>query len=276
MYKGVFKEHHGIMHKLSMNRQWAASSVAEGTISAINDTYQSAESFWNEDGTGYQHAGNVISSLGKMGLNVTAAVAFGFATHGGSLRSANSYRRAFSKMADSAMGLVGKGEKYSEIEALSLNGKIFSEMHPGRFINIFDHIGHGQLGDTIGMKAMTEEELLSAGAKSGVWRFATKAGEASGYFIKGSRLMSFLGGGLAVAGVVLGSMALEKSASLAGRLMDEAHIAYTQSKYHSYDLREFNNRSAQQWGFNKQNQAAANLMPFEQNNVSLARLYYSR
>lgn len=277
MYEGVFKQNSGIMDKLAMNRQLAASSVAEGVNSSINGAYQSAESFWNEDGTGYQRAGSVISSLGAMGMGVGVATAFGFAVHGGALFSPNSYRRAFSKVTDKAMGLIGRGGKYTEVEARSLGGKIFGENAVD-----FRTLSGNKVTKIAGGEMITYDSVMSKGAmnaaksKAGVWRFATEAGERSGYFVKNSRLMSGLGGGLMIVGTVLASMALEAGTSLAGRLMDEAQTAYTQSKFHTYDLRDFNNRSMQQWGFNKQNQAATNLMPYEQNNLSLARLYYSR
>lgn len=278
MYEGVFKTHSGVMEKLAMNRQWAASSVADGTNATINGTYQSAESFWNEDGTGYQRAGSVLSSIGTMGMNVAAATAFGFAVHGGAMTSANSYRKFFGTATNKALSFLGrKGTAYTELEAKMLNGKVFAENAVD-----FRTLTGNKITKMAGGEMIAYDSVMSKGAmnaaksKSGVWRFATEAGESSGYFVKNSRLLSLTGGALMVGGMMLGTMALEGATGLAGRLMDEAHMAYTQSKYHSYDLREFNNRSAATWQFNKQNQAATNLMPFEQNNISLARLYYSR
>jgi hypothetical protein len=64
--------------------------------------------------------------------------------------------------------------------------------------------------------------------------------------------------------------------STAGQLLDEAHLAYQQAKYHHYDTRDFNNRQTYEWNMNKQNAMMGSMMPYESNMMSMARVYHSR
>lgn len=276
-----FKENHSsIFTKVGMNRQWAADIVHGAVTEGVNGTYGAAESFWNNDGQGFQKSAGVVSgaiNAGILGFGLVAPMVV--AEKGGSVFSGNSYRRMFSGLKNEALSFFSGGRlgqtAFTEYEAMTLNGKPFVSKTGGSFINLLDHVGHGQLGDTIGMETFSKGQLKKFGAREGVWRFATKAGEESGYLAKGSRLMSWKGIGWAALAIGA-TMAVDSTAGLAGKILDEAHTAYTQSKFHTYDTREFNNRSMQQWGYNKQNQVMSNVMAYEQNNMSLARLYYSR
>ena len=287
-----FKENHSsIFTKVGMNRQWAADIVHGAVTEGVNGTYGAAESFWNNDGQGFQKSAGVVSgaiNAGILGFGLVAPIVI--AEKGGSVFSGNSYRRMFSGLKNEALSFFSGGRlgqtAFTEYEAVVHNGKTFFSNGAGGAFTEFNPKPLGTAvsalheSDYVGAALKRGEmarEGVAAGklGKSGVWRFATKAGEESGYFVKGSRLMSWKGIGWAALAIGA-TMAVDSTAGLAGKILDEAHTAYTQSKFHTYDTREFNNRSMQQWGYNKQNQVMSNVMAYEQNNMSLARLYYSR
>ena len=260
-----------LLGRFAMNRQWGADMLHTGVTSTINGAYSGYEGLWNQDGTGYQSFASGAAGAVNAGLFIGGLIApMAIAEKYGAVFSKNTYQRMFSK-------LIG-GNKFTEVEAKALGGDVFaaSSKSAGIFKNItFNNFSHNGVKNGLHISSFTNASKEAKMAESGVWRFATKAGEKSGFFAKESKLMSWRG--LALAGTVIAaSIAIDATAGLAGRIMDDANNAYIQSKYHSYDLREFNNRSMQQWEYNKQAQAMNSIMPYEQNNISLARIYYNR
>lgn len=261
--KGNFKVHEkSAFELLGFNRYGVAAGALETVDAAVSGASGSLNGFWNEDGTGFQHAMNGIGGVASGAFNIGVGVAFGLATHHG-IRSI---------IGDTASSLLRR-PKFQYLEAVKHNGNVFTKMADDSIMRL------GSPKSIIN-KIVHQEEKAAAfvhGTK-GVWRTSSleNAAAGGGRFIRNSRLFSGWGLVLGVGAQILAPMAIGAVTGVAGQLMDEAHMAYMQSTYHQYDTREFNNRAMQSWEFSKQNQLQSNLIPYEQNNMSLARLYYSR
>lgn len=265
---GTFKVHEkNILEQLGLNRYGVASGVLDTTNSIVSGTSGAVQGFWNEDGTGFQNIASGVSGVFSGALSIGTGVAFGLATHNG-IRSI---------IGDTVSAFANKGtSSYKFLEAVKYNGNVFTKLENGNIFRL------GVKGSKLKADmTLAGEEAFASGTKGaikGLWRAPSleDALVGGGRFIRQSRLFSPVGLILGVGAQIVAPMVVNAVTSVAGQMMDEAHMAYMQSTYHQYDTREFNNRAMQSWEFNKQNQIQSNMMPYEQNNMSLARLYYSR
>lgn len=270
-----FRVHEGrsFLDSVGFNRQVIGTQIRDTANSVVSYTGDALQDNWNDGYSGFQKAGLALSSLASGAIVTGALTHLAIAQHNG-IRS----------MIGNAMAEVpllrkwGLAAEHSHIDAVRHNGRIFAKMDNG---------GFGELGKRKSILRNIESETAAAeaafakgakGVTKGIWRTAGVGEEAlsAGRFIRTSRLMSPLGLAAIIGATFLVPMLTDTAASIAGRFMDEAHLAYNQSMHHTYDTREFNNRAMQSWEFSKQNQIQSNLMPYEQNNMSLARIYYSR
>lgn len=265
-----FEQSLSLLDSLALNRLLIADSTSTAMTSASTGLNQTLDSFWNEDYRGFRTAADSISTIAQMGIGIGVGGAFGIAVHGGDIFSKASYQRI---LARTTQALTGTG--FREMESVKVGGAIWGKLankdETYRKLAVFDydHMFKNQ-------KTITGLDLKGIDHEKGIWLKSSNVKDRRGIFVKKSKIMSpmgsiALGVGAWAAGSLLGS-----GISLAGGLLDEAHMAYAQSKMHTYDVREFNNRSMQEWNFNKRTQMQGNFIPFEQNNLSLARMYYSR
>lgn len=253
----------GFIDQLALSRQWAASSAYDAVKGGVDGATGAAESFWNEDYTGFSRAAEGASAVVEGATAFGMATAFGFAIH----------RGPKAMVSDWARRITGKAPATYIDEVRHWKG-ISAAKGPAGASILNDYRSKLPNGPN-SYKAYTTaaETTMNKGVK-GVWRHTGNM--ESGRFIRNSRLMSPVGSVLTLAAGLAIPMAARATFGFAGQLMDEAHMAYQQAKYHTYDTREFNNRQMYEWNMNKQNQMMTNMMPYEQNMMSMARIYHSR
>jgi hypothetical protein len=249
-----------VWDQVAMSRQWAASSALEAVQGGVAGATGAANSFWDEDFTGFQRAGEGASAIVSGGSGMALAVGFGLGIHHGGKAMVQDWFRKVSGRAPAKY--IDDVKHWKGISAArGVNGGRAS------VLNKINLIG------TRGVER-TAEAAMAKGSK-GVWRYTGNQIE-GGRFIRSSRLMGLSGGLLGTAAAIAIPMAASAVFGVAGQLLDEAHMAYQQSKFHTYDTRDFNNRQMYEWNMNKQNQMMTNMMPYEQNMMSMARVYHSR
>lgn len=246
------------MSKLSMNRQMTASSFNEAVQGTAGGIASSAYGIWDENGTGFQHLGTAaaatVSGINAVGLSIGLGLAM---KHG-----------ARSWAGDTARKLFGmKPAQYLD-EVKNYRGLVAARPLGGGAPQL--------LKNSFGAASKAQEgaaaRLAMSKGTEGVFR-STGAG---GRFIKNSRMLHGWGGGLTMAAFFVVPMVAQTAFGVAGKLLDEAHTSYLQAQSHSYDTRDFNNRSMYEWNMNKQNQMMTNMIPYENNMMSMARIHHSR
>ena len=259
---------HSIWDKLAMNRQMVADSFRSTMDETANGVSNASSSFWNESYTGFQHLGSALTGVVSGGTAAALSIGFGLAMHKGARSWAEDTMRSIRKMP--AAQYIDNVSRWKGVSAArDVNGGAGMTLNRTSTSPWFKGFG-----------SKVSEEAMENGTK-GTWRYIspTKLGDkgiAGGRFIRNSRIMSGAGSIAAAAAFFVVPMVASSAFGLAGRLLDESHMAYTQSKYHTYDTRDFNNRQMYEWNMNKQNQMMTNMMPYEQNMMSLSRVYHSR
>jgi hypothetical protein len=287
-----FEGHFG--DTVGMNRAFIGSGIKEMAESG-NSVADAVESFWNQDYRGFSHLGAGATGMFSGMSNIVSSAAFG----AGAMASRSSY------------GLFGhaamqnsKGETLMNARRGWTSGRTVVE--EAGFIEKVGHKGNGFWAKHVnGDLQHTDGRLLQGPAATRMGAelkpvslfskqhpmdlMAGKSELAASDFLAakngfalgknaglGTRMLRGLGSpmgvGLMVGATILGTMAVGKVTSVAGGLMDEAHLAYQQNKYAHYDTRDFNNRATNNWGMN----AMGAMQGYEQNNMSIARAYHSR
>lgn len=247
----AFKVHEtGFLDKLGLNRQMLATEVNDAANTVVGGTYSSLESLYNNDGTGFQRAGMTLGDLSGNLIRGGLTAGFGFAIH--------KYA-----MAKGMFGLNGTG-----VAAKNWRGGIAAKMQDGTH----SLAGWGGKGFK---KPMNLNDIVSKG-KEGVFIPKVKGSLAEGKFIKRPFMLGGWGAGLSMAAMFIAPMVASSAFSLAGRLLDESHSAYMESRYNHTDSRVFQNRETYLWNMQKQQAVMDNLVPYEQNTMSLSRIYHRR
>ena len=250
------------MSKLAMNRQMVASSFNDAVRDTATGVTNAVQSNWNDEGTGFQHAGEAATAAVTGAYAVGMSAWYGIAMKKGLRSWAGDAARSALKMAPAQY-----------IEAAKYKGTIAGELAGGSSSFI------GRKTPTVlvdGGKNLADD-VMKKGTK-GVFRMTGPTGFSpnEGRFIRNSRLLHGWGAGLTMAAFIAVPMIAGTAFGLAGQFLDEAHTSYMQAQAHSYDTRDFNNRAMYEWNMNKQNQMMTNMMPYEQNMMSMARAYHSR
>ena len=257
-----FKISDGKLHLLEdagLNRMAIGGGLVSATEGAIGGAIAAGNSFWNEDYTGYQQTAAGASQVFSGAMDIGVGAAFGYASW-------------------------EKGRTLTEIASLKANGMhAFEDVYKsGSSVTAVA----GKQGKVLAGVAEWETIKQAEKGTRGFWVQSAKEGLAplrgKGMFLKEgndfSRMM--LGGWkmptALIAGTMLATAAFEKISSVAGQLMDESHLAFNQAKMHTYDNRQFNNRGMQTWGMQNQQAAMQAVGGFEQNMMSVARVYHSR
>lgn len=263
---------HPLLEEIGLNRTMMAGGLSEMVESMAGGAYNAGSSFWNEDYQSFGHVAEGINGTVTGALNVGFGAAFGYAAH-------------------NKMGFYNH-EKFNYFENVYKKGGNVFTVGP-------DNVPNRALRG--GLPGMERHNLLNEphptqGATKGVWKqpkrpFAGRgpslaeekmplrgfgkfhAGEGGNAF---SRFMFGWKGVAAFAALQVGAYVAGKGLSMAAQMLDEAHLAYNQSKYNTYDSRMFNNRGMQTWGMQNQQAAMTASIPFEQNMMSIARVYHSR
>ena len=284
---------------IGLNRYLMAKGIGE-VSEGLSSPVDTVQSFWNQDYRGFSHLGNGITSVANGALNIGISFAFG----AGAWANRTSYG-LFGRNATEAWkignrtileakaaragwggrtviegaGFIEKGVKNPS--SYWLKGEAGALLHSSGDASR-TLVGEEAAAMSARLKPATlfskqnpvnlmkgRETLGAAEILGGGFQLGNQAG-------KFTRALRFLGTGkgmLALSAVqILGGMAVEKVTSLAGNLMDEAHLAYDAQKYPHYDTRQFNNRAMNNWGMN----AMSAMGQYEMNNMSIARAYHSR
>jgi hypothetical protein len=262
----------GWWDKLNMNRQMVASQSKEAVDAGVGGTVNAGYSFWNEDYTGFQHLGAAAAGVSSGSVNIALTAGLGFGLHHGGInlvkdRLSEIFQRPAAEYIDNVY--QHKGVTYAK----ALNGGPAIPVGGATNTGINELRAFGQ----------SEQRIAAIGkhttmyGKKGVWRQpAGAAGIGEGAFTGRSLLMTGWGAGLSMAAFIGLPIMAGAAFGLAGRLLDEAHMGYQQSKYHHLDKRDFNNRQMMEWNMQKQGQMMDNMMPYENNMMSMARIYHSR
>lgn len=259
-----------ILSKSAMNRQMTAGGINETVRAGVEGSTGALNAAWNEEYTTFQHVGQGLTGVTTGLMNVGFGVGFGLAMHKG-LRS---------MIGDKIRSFRGQHAAEYIDEAFHWGGLTAARGVNGGAARIIGGPGilaRGLLSPE--HRAAAAEHIMKNG-KKGVFRMGLngsgKSTSMSGRFIRDSRLMSKWGGIASVAAFVGVPMLASAAFGTAGQLLDEAHLAYQQAKYHTYDTRDFNNRQTYEWNMNKQNAMMTSMMPYENNMMSMARVYHSR
>lgn len=249
-YEGHFLEQIGI------NRQMVMSGAAETAIGPVSGTINAYQSWWNEDYTGFQNlAGGISTGIGGL-TTAMSGIAFGLATH--------STMPTKSLISATMWNPIGKN--------MFKNQHVWEAAKVGKGIYLKDEAGG--FSKLVGGELKAAAQMTEKRFKKGASGFLRGTSLETATFMKRPFMLTWGGGLATLAASVLLPWGIGKTLGLAGQLLDESHLAYQQSKYHSYDNRQFNNRSLMGWGMQMQEAAQSTLIPFEQNMMSIARLYH--
>lgn len=244
---------HSMLEAVGMNKQLVASGFQEGVEGGIGGAINAGNAFWNEEYTGFQHSAVGVHSLLSGSSNIAMGIGFGLASH--------SFMNSISRAGAGAIEDVYK-----------MGNSVYKAGKSGVYA---EEIGGA------GMKLFGKESIktLEKGATPGYWSVGNGTAKAASFVEKGNPFARFVfgwKGGLATAVLMASTWAAGKMLGVAGQLLDESHLAYNQSRIHTYDNRQFTNRGMQMWGMQNQQASMQAALPFEQNMLSIARVYHQR
>jgi hypothetical protein len=271
----------GAFDKINLNRQMAATAFSGAMKDGASGYANTLESLWNEDGAGYQAAANAAGSVATHGMHAALAVGFGYSAKKYALFGGAGKPFYNAKMLNGAIAIEGAsgGWRSPSLRQGGLSGgwmsasdDMMEKLHP----NIKS--SYKGLPDISGKNILKVEENIGKKGVKGVFAPNSKSGlkGAGGKFIKRPFMFSGIGGIATTAAFLFGPSAIHGAFGMAGRLMDEANTAYQTGKRHYVDSRDFNNRATYMWDMQKQQSVQSSMLAYEQNTMSMARVYHSR
>jgi hypothetical protein len=300
-----FKPFHGeFADTIGMNRLFMAQGLKEG-VEAVDSVYNAGQSWWNQDYQGFSHLGQGVSQVfsGASNFGISTAMGFGalanrssYGIGGSAGREAGSFLGIkYGARAPSAgwggrtvvdgAGFIEKGSaRNAGFWVKDKGGTLRHNLNTSEFGPIQPRVLQGEAAEIMTSKLKPTKlfskenpiNLMAGGAKTELTTaqlLSMSAAREANWMVRAVRGMGTMRGvGVLIGAQVLGGMAVNKITSIAGGLMDEAHLAHQQNKYAHYDSRQFNNKAMQNWGMN----IGGAMGSFEMNNMSIARAYHSR